>query len=108
VTSRRRGISPVPSRLGWRHCIDATSRSGILSQNAQLVHMWSPGACGGCSRARQNEPLDGRVTSREGRPCWPLLPAGPVPLHNGVNNLILIRLSDKTRVIQNLVVRILG
>ena len=31
LTRRRSGISPVPSRLGCRHCIDATSRSGICS-----------------------------------------------------------------------------
>ena len=31
LTSRRRGTSPVPSRLGWRHCMLATSRSGIFS-----------------------------------------------------------------------------
>lgn len=31
LTSRRSGTSPVPSRLGWRHCRPATSRSGIFS-----------------------------------------------------------------------------
>jgi hypothetical protein len=31
LTSRRSGTSPVPSRLGWRHCIEATSRNGIFS-----------------------------------------------------------------------------
>ena len=31
LTRRRSGTSPVPSRLGWRHCMLATSRSGILS-----------------------------------------------------------------------------
>lgn len=30
-TRRLRGTSPVPSRLGCRHCIDATSRRGIFS-----------------------------------------------------------------------------
>lgn len=31
LTRRRNGISPVPSRLGWRHCIAAQSRSPSFS-----------------------------------------------------------------------------
>ena len=30
-TSRRSGISPVPSRFAWRHCMATTSRSATLS-----------------------------------------------------------------------------
>ena len=51
LTSRRSGISPVPSRLGWRHCIDATSRSGILSSKTSS-HVTTRSR-GGIAAARQ-------------------------------------------------------
>jgi hypothetical protein len=46
LTRRRSGISPVPSRLGCRHCIDTTSRSGTLSSktSSQVMTRSRPGS----------------------------------------------------------------
>ena len=47
LTSRRNVISPVPSRLGWRHCIATTSRAWICSSNTSsqvTIRSWLPTA----------------------------------------------------------------
>jgi hypothetical protein len=51
LTSRRSGISPAPSRLGWRVCIETTSGSG--TRNSKTSSQVMTRSCAGIAAARQ-------------------------------------------------------
>ena len=61
LTSRRSLISPVPSRLGCRHCMLTTSGNGILSSQTSSAVISRPAARTGCGDLRLADERSGPV-----------------------------------------------
>ncbi len=57
LTNRRRGTSPTPPRLGWRHCMLAKSQSGIVSS----MTSWQNDALPGAGRGNETAEERGRA-----------------------------------------------